>query len=74
MNMYKYDQNYQPETDNNIIDTMIGKNYSIFSNKNYGNNFSKQLDLSNPQNKNVLDDLPTYNTKSYNSSGSSGMN
>ena len=74
MNMYKYDQNYQPETDNNIIDTMIGKNYSIFSNKNYGNNFSNQLDLSNPQNKNVLDDLPTYNTKSYNSSGSSGMN
>ena len=74
MNMYKYDQNYQPETDNNINDTMVGKNYSIFSNKNYGNNFSKQLDLSNPQNKNVLDDLPTYNTKSYNSSGSSGMN
>ena len=74
MNMYKYDQNYQPETDNNINDTMIGKNYSTFSNKNYGNNFSKQLDLSNPQNKNVLDDLPTYNTKSYNSSGSSGMN
>ena len=47
INMYKYDQNYLRETNINIKNTMVEINNSEFSNKNYGNNLSNQLDSSN---------------------------
>lgn len=75
MNMYKYKNNHQRETNINIKNTMVVLDDSKFSNINSGNNVSNQLDSSNPQNQNVLNDLKTHDTKTYNSSGyNSGMN
>ena len=75
MNMYKYKNNHQRETNINIKNTMVVLDDSKFSNINSGNNLSNQLDSSNPQYQNVLNDLKTHDTKTYNSSGyNSGMN